>query len=129
VGGRLVIIIDSDVLHPYTQPSPIKAFRPIEYRHVEPPPDTRALANQRAIRQPRGNRPVTATPRTETSTRPANPNACCPRKACTTALVLCVELISDFHALLHDALRFKSAKARIKKIIHETHVLERGIKD
>jgi len=34
-----------------------------------------------------------------------------------------------FHALLHDALRFKIAKARVKKIIHETQVQEMSIKD
>jgi len=33
-----------------------------------------------------------------------------------------------FHALLYDALRFKIAKARIKKIIHETQVPEMSIK-
>ena len=39
VGGRLVIIIDSEVLHSYTQSTPIKAFRPpSEYHHAEPPP-------------------------------------------------------------------------------------------
>ena len=51
------------------------------------------------------------------------------RKAGTTTLVPCVELISNLHALLHDALRFKSAKARVKKIIHETRSMGDEYKD
>jgi hypothetical protein len=57
VGGRLVVIIDSDMLHPYTQPNPIKAFRPlIEYRHAEPSPNhSGAREPARNQTNPRGN--------------------------------------------------------------------------
>jgi hypothetical protein len=101
----------------------IRAAIIIHHSTLRPPlfPCTQADREHARAEQPPGRPRTTTHPTTPAATAPDHKPECpCPRKAGTTALVPCVELILDFHALLHDALRFKNAKARIKKIIHET---------
>ena len=61
---------------------------------------------------------ATTTLRTETRTRPANPNACCPRKAGTTDLVPRVELISDF---MHCCMTLSGSKV-LKQVLRRSSV-------
>ena len=110
---------------------------------VIPPPDHRVprdlhlLQTQRRTRlrsrEPARNQTTlaaiaTTTLRAETRTRPADPSARAraSRHHCSIALR---RANIRFHALLHDTLWFKIAKARIKKIIHETQVQEISIND
>ena len=78
VGGRLVIIIDSDVVHSYTQSTPIKAFRPRQnITTMSHRPTTRAPANPRAPDNPA----AIPLPPPHSKPTPQKPRACKPSRS------------------------------------------------